>query len=409
MTDIRRRCVFYVSGFDPKGAAHYHALYKEQAARGALAGGLTIEVGPRKRLPNGNSAWTLATLDGEVPVETHYEFMRWDDVVRAHWPRSQWRLWIDVFRTTFINVRHGSLWKMFKLSWPPAVALFFPFLLLCAVLLGVPGLGWAAARLALHLTGSVPVAAAAGISAALLTAWTGLRLEARFSMYWMMRSYAFTARQAFGRTPDLESRLDEQAATLARRIRTGGDDEILVVGHSSGAIMAAAIVARALAEDPLATRMTVLSLLTLGQWIPLLGLLPPATRFRAELSRLAKAPNLDWIDFSAPPDGCCFALADPIAGSGVVLAQVAADRPKLLSPRFAEMFDRQEYACLRRDKFRMHFQYLMAAPKPAEYDYFRITAGKLTLKARFAHAPSVTDFGRLRPLRPAPSLARPVP
>src|SRR6478735_9737860 len=129
MTEVRRRCVFYVSGFDPKGASHYHALYKEQAALQARAGGLELEVGPRRRLPSGNSAWTVDAREGEIPVQTHYEFMRWDDVVRAHWPRSQWRLWADVMKTTFFNIRHGALLKMFKLSWPPAVALTIPFLL----------------------------------------------------------------------------------------------------------------------------------------------------------------------------------------------------------------------------------------------------------------------------------------
>ena len=110
-------------------------------------------------------------------------------------------------------------------------------------------------------------------------------------------------------------------------------------------------------------------------------------------------PRLDWIDFSAPPDGCCFALTDPVAGSGVAPAARLSDRPKLLSPRFAEMFEPPAYQALRRDKFKLHFQYLAAAPRPVEFDYFRITAGSATLGARFAGHPGVTDFDRLRPAR----------
>jgi hypothetical protein len=401
MSEVRRRCVFYVSGFDPKGAAHYHALYKEQSARQAEIGGLAIDVGPRKRQPDGNAAWTLRADDGGVPVETQYEFMRWDDVVRAHWPRHQWQLWRDVLTTTVFNLRHGALQAMYELSWPPAMALFMPFVLLIGVLLGAPLLGLLMGWIGWEMLDNLAAGLVAGLSAAAAVIWLGLALEARYSMYWMMRSYAFTAQQATGRAPDLEARLDALATRLAQRLAERRDDEVLVVGHSSGAIMAAIIVARALRrlpsrEEPVAP---VLSLLTLGQWIPLLGLLPQALAFRTELAELATAPGLDWVDFSAPPDGCCFALTDPVAGSGVAPAGRLTDRPKLLSPRFAEMFDPADYQALRRDKFKLHFQYLMAARRAVEYDYFRITAGARSLADRFAGHASVTDFDRLRPRR----------
>jgi hypothetical protein len=398
MSQIRQRYVFYVSGFDPKGAAHYHALYKEQSALQAQAGGLAIEVGPRRKLPSGNAAWTVNANDDGIAVQTGYEFMRWDDVVRSHWPRHQWQLWRDVICTTVFNLRHGALWKMYQLSWPPAFALFMPFALLCAVLAGMPFVGALTAWCLWHADANMPVAVASGAAMAGLLGWVGLRLEARYSMYWMMRSYAFTARQAVGQTPDLEARLDAQAERLAERLREGADDEVLVVGHSSGAIMGAIIVARALQRTPeLGQReRPMLSLLTLGQWIPLLGLLPQAGTFRQELTVLATAPKLEWIDFSAPPDGCCFALTDPVAGSGLDVPNRAADRPKLLSPRFAQMFDNEAYDALKRDKFRMHFQYLMASPVPVEYDYFRITAGARTLQDRYAGQDSTRNFNALR-------------
>jgi len=400
MSPVRRRCVFYVSGFDPKGARHYHSLYRDESARQAPVSGFAVDVGPRRKLQDGNSAWALRAVEDGTEVETHYEFMRWDDVVSSHWPRFTWQLWRDVVVTTWFNLRHGALWAMYRLSWPPALALFIPFLLLLGVVLGIPLLGglagWAAWE---ALDNPWAGLAAAGVAAAAVV-WVGLALEARYSMYWMMRSYAFTAHQARGCTPDLEARLDQQARRLAQRLAEAQDDEVLVVGHSSGANMAVSIVARALRLRGAAQgERPTLSLLTLGQWIPLLGLLPQATAFREELAELATAPRLDWIDFSAPPDGCCFALTDPVAGSGVTPARRVPDRPKLLSPRFAEMFDGPAYELLKRDKFRLHFQYLAAAGQPVAYDYFRITGGARTLAARFADSPSVTDFDRLRPRR----------
>jgi pimeloyl-ACP methyl ester carboxylesterase len=396
---VQRRTVFYVSGFDPKGASHYHAMYREQCALQSALNGLVIEVGPRQRDPTGNWSWTLDTRDGQAEVHTHYEFMRWDDIVRSHWPKSTARLWHDIAVTTIFNLRCASLWRMFKLSWPPAVALFAPFALLCAVIVLLPLLSAVVGGLVFQMSGGVAFAAAGAAITASMLGWLAWKLQARYSMYWLMRSYAFTARQGRNETPDLEARLDLLADRVRARIEQAQDDEVLVVGHSSGAMMAISILARALRRSPESSSGSGprIALLTLGQWIPLLGLLPGADRFRRELRALASAPALTWIDFSAPPDGCCFALVDPLSGSGVSCEDALPDRPKLLSPRFAAMFGPSEYQALRKDKFRMHFQYLMASAQKTEYDYFAITAGAVTLGERFQALEGVKGYSELRP------------
>lgn len=392
MSEVRRRCVFYVSGFDPKGAGHYRALYKREAAKQSRINGWQFDVGARQRLDGGNTFWSIqASQGGGDPVTTHYEFMRWDDVVRQNWPVHTPALWLDVVMTTLFNLRHGSLWQMFKLSWPPAVALFAPFVLLLVMLLGAPVLSLVLGYLAMASL-DWPEWAAAVCTAVSLTClmMLGRYLESRYSMYWLTRSYAFTARQALGQVPELEARLDAQARRLAQRIIEQQDDEILLVAHSSGTIMAVCILARAIdllkvqAQTGRVVRSQV-SFMSLGQCIPLLACLPQAQQFRTELSLLGQTDWIDWIDFSAPPDGCCFALNDPLALTGQKPYKV----PKLLSPRFAEMFEFTHYRALRRDKFRMHFQYLMASDRAVKYDYFLITASDQTLSGRYADAERV--------------------
>lgn len=392
MRPVRRRCVFYVSGFDPKGAAHYHGLYREQARLQRQAGGLAIEVGARRRLADGNACWDVQATEAGEPVRTHYEFMRWDDIVRRQWARGRPRLWGEVLVASLFHLGQGSWWRMFRLSWPPAVAILIPFLAVCALLLGAPLLAAGAAWGAHALAGSWLAALPAVALVLLALARLERRLDARFNMYWLVRSYAFTRLQALGRTPALEARLDAHARKLAERLASGQDDEVLVVGHSSGAIMAASIVARALALQAAPARV---SLLTLGQCIPMLSTVPQAGRFREELWRLGQSEQVHWVDFSAPPDASCFALCDPLAGLDGPAPH--ARGPKLLSPKFAQMFAPEGYRLLKRDKLRMHFQYLMAAPQPVAYDYFRITAGRLSLQERFAAQASVTDFATLRP------------
>jgi hypothetical protein len=204
-----------------------------------------------------------------------------------------------------------------------------------------------AAWLSAHATGSWLAAVPAVAAVAFLLVLLERRLDARFNMYWLMRSYAFIRRQVLGRTPELEARLDAQAAQVAERLRGAQDDEVLVVGHSSGANNAVQVVARALR---------------------LMGGTAQGARPVLSLS------TLDVPGQSPLPD-----------------------HPKLLSPRFAEMFDAAGYRSLKKDKFRMHFQYLMASERAVDYDYFRITAGARTLGQRFAHCESVRDYAGLRP------------
>lgn len=392
---VRKRCVFYLSGFDPKGAAHYHALYQAEAAVQAKVSGLHITVGRRHKTGEGNAFWDVSASPPEGAVETRYEFLRWDDIVRQHWPRSQARLVKDLVSTTWLNLRTGALWRMFKLAWPPVLAIFLPFVLLCTLILGVPLLA------ALTVWATPPSWGTWATGLLCLVAVSGwltlaLQLEKKFNMVWLLRSYAFTARQASGTVPQLDARLMQHAETLLARIQSGVDDEVLIVGHSSGTIMAATVLANALRSDPgLGSHGTVVSFLTLGHCMPLLSSLPMARRFRNDLLRLATAKNIDWIDFSAPPDGCCFALVNPLLACGEATDTVQ-DRPKLLSPRFAEMSDPENYAAIRRDRFRCHFQYLMASQKAVQFDYFAITAGAQTLAGRFSGNPSVTDYKDLR-------------
>jgi hypothetical protein len=235
----------------------------------------------------------------------------------------------------------------------------------------------------------------AALNAAAWWAFAGWA-EAKVQMAWLMRSTRFILRQAAGRTPDLEARLDEFGRRVGAAWAAGDVDEVLVVGHSSGAMLAVSTVARALAQAPpgTASARPPLSLLTLGECIPMLSYQPEAAAFRAELARVATHAAVEWLDITAPPDGCCFALVDPTAPARAASESESTGwrAPKRLSARFAQMFDPSEYRLLRRDKYRCHFQYLMASAKPVDYDYFAITAGPSRLRERFAGHRSVDDF-----------------
>jgi hypothetical protein len=79
-----------------------------------------------------------------------------------------------------------------------------PFMLLCGLALGLPLAVVLAHAAVLALTGSEAAAWACAALAALALLAFGHHLDRRYNLSWMMRSFAFTARQARREVPQLE-------------------------------------------------------------------------------------------------------------------------------------------------------------------------------------------------------------
>ena len=401
VSQLKKRHVFYLSGFDPRGPAFYRRLYQSESAKQAAVNGMAISVGKSAKPSKLSQAWTLQANIGDGTVETRYECLRWDDLIRKHWQRNELRIVLDFCRVFAMCVGNGMLWRFLTTAWPPFVAAVVPFLLIMAVL----SLALGAGALAVYALGAAGVSAAlvwaGGLGAFAAVMQLGRLMERRMNSYWLLRIYAFTEKQAVDKLPDLEERLDIFAQQLVAKAKAAQDDEILLVGHSTGSIMAISVLARALHIEPaLASQGPRISLLTLGQCIPLLSFWPRAERFRCELASVFEARQIDWVDFTAPTDGACFALIDPVAATGITHPKNAEPnaepRPKLLSTRYVTLFTPQTYAAMRRNWYRHHFQYLMAGEKAGDYDFFAITAGNQMLGERFRAKASVTNFTGLK-------------
>lgn len=390
-----KRHVYFLGGFDPKGAAYYHALYQSQAREQAAVNAMQIQVGARQRNTHGNSLWKIDAVspDGSAS-ETTYEFSRWDDLVRQNWPRSTWRLLMDMLFAYRLMWASGEIATVWRLSRKTLVGLAYPLMVLGGGL--VLGL-LAAAGTAAVLSGSgasAGLAGAAGLAMLALMLWGTLRLEDRLNTTWLVRIFSFSGKQARGQLPALEIRLNEVGAEIARKIRASDVDEILVVGFSVGSILGVSAVARALENaDALSTHTNqgtrpAISLLTLGHCIPMLGLLPQAQAFRDELGVLSTSSAVQWIDFSSPTDWGSFALVDPVTACRIDVPARSKVNPTMRSPRFHTLFTPDTYASIKRNKRRMHMQYLMAGELPSEYDYFAITSGTVTLRERYGATPA---------------------
>lgn len=395
---MSRRLVVFLGGFDPRGARHYHRLFREECTRQAALSGHAVAVEPRMRTPDGHARWTLRRAPHRVGavaaaeqrgVETCVEFFDWTDLVRQHWPRST----LAVLRQSFITyglalrswrwlrpLREAAPYTLLTFAYPLLFTLLWVLLAgsgAAAAVWGAQALGWAAAGRAL---------VAAAVFAALLVA--GWWLERQLHVSWLLRIFNFAA-QEHGTFELLEPRLDALARRLDEELQAGRWDEVLLVGFSVGSVLGVRL------ADKLAAREAVrsggqerVSLVTLGNCIPLFALMPHAAALRAALARLARAPGLYWADVSSPSDSVSvsFALCDVVGLSlredaAAWQAATAPCNPRAMcSPRFHKLFRPRSYALIRRNKMRMHMQYLMAGELPGPYDYFEMVAGARTLR-----------------------------
>jgi hypothetical protein len=378
---VRRRRVFYVPGYDPVPPRKYREIYRREAAAQAAVSGHGIAV---SGLP-GQPAWNVtAEIDGERTT-TRAEVLVWSDIVRASMERGILATYGLTARTAWVYVASGALRAMARLRPGPVIAGLYPL----AMLTGQALAALAAAALAgWGTTLWLPVWAGWLAGAAVLAlALRGFRaLDHRLYAHYLMQDYAYAAAHGGACPPELAARIDAFAGRIAAAL-DDGPDEVLIVGHSSGAHVAAMTLAALLRSGRAGAEGPALGLLTLGHVVPMASFLPRATDLRRDLAQLAVADRIAWVDVTAPGDGACFALCDPVAVSGV--APPGQRWPLVISAAFSQTLAPETWKRLRRRFHRLHFQYLHAFDRPGDYDYFAITAGPRTLAARFAgRAPS---------------------
>ncbi|MES2661451.1 MAG: hypothetical protein V4689_22725 [Verrucomicrobiota bacterium] len=372
---VRKRHVFYFSGFDPRGPSHYHTLYGEQGKLHTPLNGLDLTVGKRRRVGKLANAWTV-TAGG---CETEYEFLRWDDIIRNRWPKNEWQLLKSAVPVYWVFFKANLVGRLLQIAWPSALTVSYPIiaflgLLLIGLLLAV------AAGIFLPFYAGLPLAAGILVGTIFLGRW----LDDRFRSFWLLRVYGAMQPWAYGKMPELDERIREFADHIVERIKGSEADEILVVGHSVGTILTVPLVVELLKREPeLGVRGPAFGLVSLGNCLPLVSLLPGSAKLREDLKTVATAPGVRWLDFSARRDGASVTQVDPLKVSGISRPEGIPVRPQQFPVRIVKMFPPDVYAVIKKDIFRIHFQYIMAGELLTDYDFFAITAGPMSLAERF--------------------------
>jgi len=388
---VKRRRVFYIPGYDPIHPRRYRELYRsEGTAQAAISGYDLTLIG---RQGPGTYGWQVTgNIDG-AETEAEYNVLVWSDIVRDSMELNIPATYLLMARTAWTYIGSGALRRLMRLRKGPVIAALYPvgmliLQLVLALVLGIV-LGevarWGAALL--HpMVGLLAWWAVFLTVVTLLLRWFR-KIDNKLYVYYLMHDYSYSAASKGANPPLLEARMADFADAIAAALESDVD-EVLVVGHSSGAHLGVSILADLIRAGRVPKGGPALGFLSLGQVVPMVSFLPKAGRLRADLHDLSQSDRLTWVDVTAPGDGCAFALCDPVSVSGVAPKQ-GKRWPLVISAAFTQTLSPDRWAELRWRFFRLHFQYLCAFDRPGDYDYFQITAGPETLSDRYkGRAPS---------------------
>ncbi|SEO28839.1 hypothetical protein SAMN04490248_103175 [Salinihabitans flavidus] len=378
---VRRRRVFYIPGYDPIHPRRYRELYrKESAAQSAISG---YDIALRPKQTEGPYGWHVTGRIDGADVTVDVEVLVWSDIVRDSMEQGILATYRQLAITAWTYIASGALWRLMRLRKGPVIAALYPVVFLLVQLVLALLVAWGLGRLlTLALPGWTAVLGLAVVP--FILNWFR-RMDSRFFAYYLMHDYAYSAASNGANPPELEVRMRRFADTIAEALSTDAD-EVLVVGHSSGAHLAVSVLADLIRAGRVPVDGPALGFLSLGQVVPMVSFLPEAHRLRADLRFLSERDELAWVDVTAPGDGCAFALCDPVAVSG--MATPAKRWPLVISAAFTKTLSPARWRELRWRFFRLHFQYLCAFDRPGDYDYFQITAGPRTLADRYAGRPA---------------------
>jgi hypothetical protein len=361
---VAKRLVFHVGGYEPLNPDAMYRRFAREIRRFETTWSVTASVSPAEMDENG-ATWRVATTGPNWRVDTYYRLLRWDDLIEAAGRQPMWRRIPRAFLAFLDFVAGGALWGYFRTNWRYALFFLYPYLLFA----GLVAIAVFTGNFVADAVDSTLVGIAAGaLVFVLLLRWPGRRLYLPL----MFDDWIFARTYVRRGDPVLDARLDRVAESITAASRAGGMDEIVVVGHSLGAVLAVDLVARALQIDPdLGCSGPRVALLSIGSSIPKIGLHRAARRFHAAIERVAAAPGVFWAEYQAIIDVMNFYKTDPVADLGLK----PTGKPVVRVVRISRMLDPAFYKRIKRDFFRLHRQFVSGNDRRATYDYFMLLCG----------------------------------
>ncbi len=373
---VQKQETFYLSGYDPRGARHYHSLYRKEASKQPMPHGGTLRVSGRTRISNHVQKWDINLQDQKGERHTQYHFLEWDDLIRHAWRQSPMQLFMDMGYYIKRYILTGLFFKYLRIVPGQTLGFFYPsFYFIISLLLCTFIALFAFKHISLFINEPTALILSLLLAAGILRIiWY---LGNRYAAFWLLRIFVFSARYVFNPSDVLQKRINVFADHILEHIHTARQrnvEEIIIVSHSVGTIITIpllAILAKQLSKEK--SVIPKLTIITLGECVPLVSGIPQAVAFRKQMKDVAQSKYFHWFDYTSAIDGACFPGLNFFEDS-----HIPTDRKRFhfLSPRFHTLFSNARYKRLKKNKYLAHFLYLMATEKAEGYNFFTLTAGR---------------------------------
>jgi hypothetical protein len=364
---VQRR-VIHIGGYDPMGPEASHRRFARESRRFVSTWGVDCEVG-EPRITAGDVRWNVTTRAPGWASDIEHIMLRWDDVIETDRSRN-WITRLPLGLWSFADFTgHGALWRYLRFGWRYAGFFLYPFLLMALL----ASLSIIAGRTLANLSG---VGAPEGwmVSAALFAAllhWPGSRLY----LDHLVDDWIYASLLIRRGDPVIAGRLDSLAQELVSA-QQFDRAELLIVGHSLGAVHAAGLIRRIVALAPEGPSIHFASV---GSSILKMAFHSGANAIRDDLVAIAASPRLIWCEFHALNDVMNFYKVEPMA------ALKLPGKPALTRVvKFRPMVDPAFYRRMERNFFRLHCQFISGNDRRAPYDYFVMICGPFPMEALVA-------------------------
>ena len=252
--------------------------------------------------------WTVTMGGPNWQVMTRYDFVRQENIINANCAEPIIRQIFRGVRWMLDDLVTGTTFRVFRANWQFGMHhLVLQLLLLAwiATSMAAGMLGWYIARHRLGVATPVGV----GISVAIFFAiFMALRpLANRWLVICVNNHWPYLREFGRGAASCFDRPIEIGAAHLKDLVNASDADEIVIIGHSGGALLAQCMVARALELDPdLGLRGPRIVLLTIGSITPAVAFHPRALKIREIIWRLAMEPSIIWIECQSRKDALNF-------------------------------------------------------------------------------------------------------
>jgi pimeloyl-ACP methyl ester carboxylesterase len=390
-----RRQVFFISGFDPRGALFLHKNCVTETAKWSAVTGHKVETSARKNVGKVVRRWQVTADLPAGKAETNFDFLQWDDIIREHWDKRNWMVYLQNIGALWRMIIDGVFFRTIRESWPISIVIAAP-----AIVALIHGFGVFLPLIGLTGLYFFPGAIGKLIALALIAIgayglWWVRRNMDLYKPEWNGQIIIFANKMIVSKEniPGLDERLDQMVDHIVASIEAGRPDEALIIGHSYGTALATVVAARVLERRPdWGGENSPLGLVTLGQTQALSSYRKKRNWYHEELSRFARFPDFTWLDFSSPPDGACYAMVNVLD----FLGNPPKGMPKHLNAQFHKIFTKAHMDEARNQRMIMHFFYLQANEivdlDGDTYDFVLLIGGPQKARDRYDERPNAKPY-----------------